>query len=226
MQASGDLSSDAMELMLGRCSFSPDTKVLLADGSTKPIKDVEVGDVVVATDPEQGKTTGKPVTRLYDHLDTDLADVTVTDRSGVKSVLHTTQDHPFWDATTANWTPAGSLRPGDRLSTPTGTATVADVRSFSGARHMLNLTVAGIHTYYVLAGRTPVLVHNVTVPCAQVGLADAASNISSTSGKMSGVLYADMDDAPYYVTTGFRNREPGYIGPPGAKSGFEDHLEA
>jgi hypothetical protein len=32
MQAAGDLSSDAMELMLGRCRFSPDTRVLPANG--------------------------------------------------------------------------------------------------------------------------------------------------------------------------------------------------
>jgi hypothetical protein len=81
--------------MLGRCSFIPDTKVLLADGFTKRIKDIDVGDVVVATDPAEGETTGKPVTRLYDNLDTELADVTVVDQEGVKSILHTTQNHPF-----------------------------------------------------------------------------------------------------------------------------------
>jgi len=77
-----------------------------------------------------------------------------------------------------------------------------------------------------MVGHTPVLVHNATVPCAQVGLADAASNISGTSGKMNGVLYADMDDAPYYVSSGFKNLDPGYGAPPGVKPRFEHHLEA
>jgi hypothetical protein len=36
-------------------SFVPGTAVLLADGSSKPIEKLEVGDVVVATDPETGK---------------------------------------------------------------------------------------------------------------------------------------------------------------------------
>lgn len=31
----------------------------------------------------------------------------------------------------------------------------------AGAHDMYNLTVADLHTYYVLAGDTPVLVHNV-----------------------------------------------------------------
>jgi hypothetical protein len=169
MQAAGDLSSDAMELMLGRCSFSPDTKVLLANGRTKAIRDVDIGDVVVATDPGKSRTAGKAVTRLHDNLDTELADLTVVDHRGVRSTLHTTQNHPFWDATTATWTPAAGLHPGDRLGTPAGTTTVADVRSFRGARHMLNLTVAGVHTYYVLAAGTPVLVHN-TCPTQHIAL--------------------------------------------------------
>jgi len=42
--------------------------------------------------------------------------------------------------------PQIGTQPGDRLSTPAGTATVTTVRSFSGARHMLNLTVADVHT--------------------------------------------------------------------------------
>jgi RHS repeat-associated protein len=164
MRESGDLSSDAMELMLGRCSFSPDTRVLLANGRTKAIKDIGIGDVVVATDPGEDRTAAKAVTRLHDNLDTDLADLTIVGRHGGRSILHTTQNHPFWDATTAAWTPAGVLRPGDRLSTPDGTATVVHVRSFRGARHMLNLTIADVHTYYVLAGNTPVLVHNLGGP--------------------------------------------------------------
>ncbi|MDT5036218.1 MAG: Pretoxin domain, partial [Micromonosporaceae bacterium] len=34
------------------------------------------------------------------------------------------------------------------------------MHSFAGLGRMLNLTVAYLHTYYVLAGNTPVLVHN------------------------------------------------------------------
>jgi hypothetical protein len=41
-------------------SFTPATLVLLADGTSKPIEDIEIGDLVLATDPETGVTTGKP----------------------------------------------------------------------------------------------------------------------------------------------------------------------
>jgi hypothetical protein len=45
--------------------------------------------------------------------------------------------------------------------TPDGdSATVAAVTTFAGDQSMYNLTVEGTHTYYVVAGHTPVLVHN------------------------------------------------------------------
>ncbi|WP_007026266.1 hypothetical protein [Saccharomonospora iraqiensis] len=43
-------------------SFVPGTRVLMADGSTKPIADVEVGEKVWATDPETGEEGPRTVT--------------------------------------------------------------------------------------------------------------------------------------------------------------------
>ncbi|WP_309505732.1 Hint domain-containing protein, partial [Streptomyces phytophilus] len=43
-------------------SFTAGTPVLMADGTTKPIEDVKVGDKVLATDPETGKTSIETVT--------------------------------------------------------------------------------------------------------------------------------------------------------------------
>jgi hypothetical protein len=142
-------------------SFDPKTLVLMADGSTKPIKSIAVGDAVMATDPENGTTDSKTVTILHDNVDTDLANLTVVDRHGNQAVVHTTQSHPFWDATTNQWTRVDHLDKGDWLLSPQGrTLRVVATRSIATSRHMLNLTVADLHTYYVLAGNTPVLVHN------------------------------------------------------------------
>ena len=143
------------------CSFDPATHVLLADGTTKPIGDISVGDKVLATDPETGETSGEVVTVLHDNVDTDRANGDVVDSSGVVSTLQTTQNHPFWSVTSSEWTRADKLRPGDRLRGSAGeTITVDTVRSFVGAEHMRNLTVTNLHTYFVVAGVTPVLVHN------------------------------------------------------------------
>ena len=42
-------------------SFVPGTKVLMADGTAKPIEDIELGDMVLATDPITGKSAAKTV---------------------------------------------------------------------------------------------------------------------------------------------------------------------
>jgi hypothetical protein len=140
----------------GRRSFSGDTPVLLADGTSKKIKDVRVGDEVIATDPETGEQGPRTVTHLWIHTD-DLYVLTVDGQA-----LTTTEDHPFWDVTDGRWERADELKRGDLLLTPDGT--VVRVDSFSSTAHVVgtayNLTVDDIHTYYVLADDVPVLVHN------------------------------------------------------------------
>ncbi|MCM2429708.1 LamG-like jellyroll fold domain-containing protein [Streptomyces sp. RKAG337] len=77
--------------------------------------------------------------------------------------LTTTFHHPFYDETQASFTDAKDLHPGDILQTPTGTAEVTDVRLFHANTTTYDLTIGDLHTYYVLAGATPVLVHNCNV---------------------------------------------------------------
>jgi RHS repeat-associated protein len=153
--ASADVAQDAGPVACH--SFAGTTPVVLADGSTKPIKDVRLGDKVRATDPVTGATTAQPVTALHDNHDNDLADVTVASASGTVSTVHTTWHHPFWDATHHRWTEAARLAPGTELST--GDVVLA-VRTWFGTQDMNDLTVATTHTYYIIAGATPVLVHN------------------------------------------------------------------
>ena len=122
-----------------------------------PIGQIRLGDRVVATDPATGVTFAEPVVSLYANHDLDMADVTIRDADGHQQVLHTTQKHPFWETGDHAWTPAGQLQPGDRLLTPSGaTAEVVAVLAWTEANVMLNIGVDTIHTYYVLAGRTPV----------------------------------------------------------------------
>jgi hypothetical protein len=52
-------------------SFRVDTLVLMADGTKKPIGEIEVGDKVVATDPVTGKTSVRTITKLWTHIDDD-----------------------------------------------------------------------------------------------------------------------------------------------------------
>lgn len=75
-------------------------------------------------------------------------------------VLTTTFHHPFYDLTQAAFVEAQHLRPGDVLQTPTGHARVTTIRLYHADTFTYDLTIGDLHTYYVVAGSTPVLVHN------------------------------------------------------------------
>ena len=147
---------------VGCNSFSPDTSVLMGNGRTQKLKDIQIGDTVEAADPDTGKHQGpRSVTATHINHDTDLVDITVQTSSGRTATLHTTSNHLFWDDTTHSWSPAGKLAPGHALVTAHNTHVhVTAVRLVRGAADMYNLTVDQLHTYYVLAGATPILVHN------------------------------------------------------------------
>lgn len=172
------------------CSFAPTTPVLMADGSTKPIDDIKTGDKVQSADPGTGKTptttkangkkdTGaRTVQHVWINKDNDLQDVTLDTGHGHTETLHTTSNHPFYDETTHTWTPAADLHPGDRLDTTPGKTapTVLTTRPTPGTADRWNLTVADLHTYYVLAGSTPLLVHNCLASAGEDDLAAVATN--------------------------------------------------
>ncbi|MGW4164701.1 polymorphic toxin-type HINT domain-containing protein [Streptomyces sp. NPDC004788] len=146
----------------GPHSFPAGTPVQLADGTTKPIEEVKEGDQVLATDPQTGVTRAETVERLITTPDDkDFTDLVLTSDDGKSSKLTTTWHHPFWDATTRRWTEASELADGDKLRTSDGTLiTVTRVRNYHEAVVTYDLTVDRLHTYYVLAGNAPVLVHN------------------------------------------------------------------
>ena len=162
---------------LGGCrgSFATDTGVLLADGSHKPIQDVRVGDRVMATNPLTGKTSAEPVTDLIRHQAPTLVTLTVDvdgDQGDQTATITGTDNHPFWvddqgrpigpDLKVAgHWSLARELRPGEWLDTPDhGHVTILATTTQTTPTTVYNLSVVGIHTYYVLAGPTPLLVHN------------------------------------------------------------------
>ncbi|WP_420119254.1 Hint domain-containing protein [Micromonospora sp.] len=146
-------------------SFTGDTKVLMADGSHKPIRDVKLGDKVLATDPTTGRTAPRVVTALIVGSGTkQLVDITVTmggPQGSRAETITATAGHPFWVADQQQWREAKDLKPGYTFETADhGPAAVAGTRLRTQPEIVHNLTVDTLHTYYVIAGKTPVLVHN------------------------------------------------------------------
>ncbi|WP_406114529.1 RHS repeat-associated core domain-containing protein [Kitasatospora purpeofusca] len=160
-------------------SFPVDTKVLMADGSNKAIGEIAPGESVTATDPQTGETTAKPVTaKIVTPDDSEFTELTLagTDEGSGPTTLTSTSHHPYWDETAQRWTTAATLQPGHHLSTPDhGALTVVSTRSYTTTPQRAdNLTVDDLHTYYVLAGATPVLVHN----CPETGAGAAPAKRS------------------------------------------------
>ncbi|MCX4911992.1 RHS repeat-associated core domain-containing protein [Streptomyces sp. NBC_00687] len=166
-----------------RNSFTPDTEIQMADGTTKAIKDVEVGDEVLATNPESGTTEARTVlATIITQEDKDFTELTVRTQHGAAKIT-ATDHHPFWSPSRRAWTDASDLKPGVSLRSYAGDeVTVKTVRSFQAVQETRNLTVDGIHTYYVLAGVAPVLVHNAAAKC----------KMSNTIGELADRRFGDV----------------------------------
>ncbi|MGW5343309.1 polymorphic toxin-type HINT domain-containing protein [Streptomyces sp. NPDC004050] len=161
----GGESSAGTGCKVKRNSFPTGTRVQMADGMTKEIQDVRVGDTVLATDPQTGETRPQQVTAtITTPDDKEFTDLTLTDGSNPRAPpaqLTSTFHHPHWNETRRQWVDAGEFNAGDQLRRPDGTTlTVKSKRNYPYAVTTHNLTVNDFHTYYVLAGATPVLVHN------------------------------------------------------------------
>lgn len=176
-------------------SFTPETQVLMADGSRKPLAEVKVGDTVLATDPETGETAAKTVARViigegYKNLvevtvDTDGAEGSATE------TITATDGHPFWLPDEQRWAKAAELTAGEDLLNASGLQLkVTDVRAWTQKAQVFNLTVESIHTYYALVGDAPVLVHNCGEPSdelldladSHIGRTNVASEVTAKDG--------------------------------------------
>ncbi len=142
-------------------SFAGDTLVRLAGGGAKRIDQVRLGDQVLATDPTTGRTEFQPVTDvIVGEGRKDLVEITTNTGEVVA-----TQNHPIWAADLKTWVDAGELVAGNQLASSNGrSATVIDTREWTEEGRVYNLTVDVLHTYYVVAGNTDLLTHNVECP--------------------------------------------------------------
>lgn len=177
-----------LEKAKGCKCFLAGTKVLMADGETQEIEKIEVGDEVVATDPETGETRLRKVTRLIVTEDgKHFNELTIETPDGPEK-LTATHEHPFWVPEIGAWVEARNLVVGTTLRTPDGTTVrVVSNRAYAKHARTYNLTIEDLHTYYVLAGATPVLVHNSS---CLTGAADSFPGVAHTLDEHVGISNA------------------------------------
>ncbi|MEV0982607.1 ricin-type beta-trefoil lectin domain protein, partial [Streptomyces sp. NPDC049915] len=200
----------------GTCnSFVPGTMVLMADGTTKPIEQVKTGDKVVTTDPKTGERRIETVTaEIKGHGLKHLVKVTIdTDgKKGAKTAQVTATDgHPFWVPELHTWIKATDLHAGQWLRTSAGTyvqITAID-RWTAQTATVHNLTVSDVHTYYVVAGGTSVLVHNCNHGGAEIdyGTVDADER---RSGAVA-IVTPELVDAKVGTKASRRIKPPGFV---------------
>jgi hypothetical protein len=183
-------------------SFVAGTRVLIRSGNGDPANDVtenieniKVGHSVEATDPVARRTAVKPVTALITGTGVKhLVDISVDDDANPDTpaaVITATDEHPFWVPTRNTWLPAKDLTPDTPVQaydgTPIQITAVSAVRTETTT--VYNLTVDDIHTYYVIAGDTPVLVHNANgcVPLDKETL-DKAFDLANNPQKLEHVI--------------------------------------
>jgi hypothetical protein len=189
----------------GKChSFLPGTGVLLADGTRKAIDDVEIGDLVLTTDTETGETVEKKVvSTITTEDDKDFTEITISTKGDLSSIV-ATDTHPFWVPELKKWIKAGDLQVGQWLRTSAGThVQITAVSYYTKRQRTHDLTIDDVHAYYVLAGATPVLVHNcnLSARASEIHAAEpdpfVRKNVSTVA-----VVRADTPHGPINVVAG------------------------
>ena len=127
-------------------------------------------------------------------------------RGGATGSIAATDRHPFWVVDTGEWAEARNLKPGDEVRTlESERLPVLKTRRYTAMRRVHNLTVAGIHTFFVLAGEAPVLVHNCNlydgpgwqhvledhVPGSRGVIGDPDATLFHVPGGLRGADYVD-----------------------------------
>jgi RHS repeat-associated protein len=144
-------------------SFVASTRVLMADGSAKPIVEVDIGDRVTSTDPDSGETSIQEVVATIVHSDEgDMTRLSVVAADGLTTgSVDATSWHPVWVVAEKQFVKIGELQVGQQLASADGARPVVSaIQRYARVEPVYDLTISGVHTYHVVAGSSAVLVHN------------------------------------------------------------------
>ncbi|MEV4442187.1 LamG-like jellyroll fold domain-containing protein [Streptomyces sp. NPDC049577] len=221
-------------------SFTGETRVAMADGSSKRIDEVKVGDEIKNAVPgKPGATETHKVDKvIVTRTDRDFVDVTVaptTKKSGLgarvlkkaaagvaaaataaavlapttatastasSATITTTYHHPFYDQTQTSFVEAKDLHEGDLLETEDGNVEVKSIRLYHADAVTYDLTVDGLHTYYVVAGGTPILVHNTNAACPTAYKFSLKPGAPKGSGENQAYQIRTVGSTEYHATGG------------------------
>lgn len=131
--------------------FASGTLILMADGQTKPIQSVMVGDRVTSYDHASGKLISATVSETYHHTAEEAGEYYLI----VNEIIHVTPNHPLF--INGAWAEAGTLKFGDTLQTPDGTTSVRSLARIFRKIETYNLHIDDENHNYFADG---ILAHN------------------------------------------------------------------
>jgi RHS repeat-associated protein len=199
MEKLDDIRKKAVDDVMAKCklhSFPAGTRVLLADGTSRPIEQVQVGDTVQAADPETGRIEARPVVATWVHENepnrTELTIDTDGSAGPATAAIEATDWHPIWVADLKAWVPILDVQVGSWLQTSSGTwVQVTAVRHTVSGGQAYDLTVDEIHSYHVLLDAVSVLVHN----CSNVlSNDDGVDNVATLAAHEEGAAFSGVYD--------------------------------
>jgi hypothetical protein len=184
-------------------SFTPETPVLMADGTTTPIADIDVGDLVLARDPLTGETTAQPVLDvIVGHGDKHLIGIT-TARASLADGGDTpgpadldtwvaTANHPIW-VEGQSWTHAEKLEVGERTvdadGEPRVVTNVID-HGWAPRQTVFNPSVANIHTFVVGGKGAGSVAHNASCASASpIVIGESMGRVRAAAAKNGARTY-------------------------------------
>ncbi|WP_157519524.1 RHS repeat-associated core domain-containing protein [Modestobacter sp. Leaf380] len=225
LRAAGSVSARAgrAAVQAVRCnSFTPETRVVLADGSLMPISSLTAGVEVRSVDPVSGETTIQPVLNVITglgvkHLVTIFTELVngagglrheeYADRGPGRVSWTATANHPVW-AEGRDWIDAVDLEPGDLTAAVDGhrqRVTAVIDHGYVVDQQVFNLTIANTHTFLVDPdGHSAVVVHNASCPVGGVyALTDRAGQVVRT-GRTNNLARRQAEHAREFQGANFR----------------------
>ena len=145
---------DVAKKLLKTCVFAcfPAGTLIQTEHGTKPIEDIQIGDLVWAYDEDTNTTALQPVVDIMENE----SDHTISLYTEYE-VIETTATHPFY--TQDGWKDASELQTGDKIKTQNSQEITIESTQFNYEhKKVYNFTVANFHTYFV--SLLALLVHN------------------------------------------------------------------
>ena len=168
----------------------------------KAIEEIEVGDTVLAENPETGEVAYKTVLETYQNETTELVHVYVNGET-----ISATPSHPFY-VNQFGWTRAADLRAGDVLVLSNGEYVVVEFIQHEILEEpvkVYNFEVEDFHTYFV--GEVSVLVHNMCTPKKSNDSVQEINNKFPDDGQVGRQFDYTIDNGRIHIENGIQNAD-------------------